>query len=271
MTHKQNIPQKIYTASNPATSNTETISNPPITSSTITTMETTIKPIAYIHSDFSEKFGIPRQSGLVDTLQAKIIFTEEFRNADCCRGIEEFSHLWLIWGFSKNQPNKWAPTVRPPRLGGNKRKGVFASRAPFRPNSLGLSSVRLEKYIVSSQEGPVLYISGADLLDGTPIYDIKPYLSFTDSHPDAAGSFSTKALNHRLTVHCEEDLLYHIPKEKRQSLLDCLSLDPRPSYQHDPERIYGMHYAGLDIHFKVKANDLFVTEIIFPHGKQEAY
>lgn len=221
-----------------------------------------LKPIAHIHSDFSEKFGIPRQSGLVDTLQAKIIFTEEFRNEYCCRGIEEFSHLWLIWGFSKNQRDKWTPTVRPPRLGGNKRKGVFASRAPFRPNPLGLSSVRLDKYIANTPNGPVLYISGADLLDSTPIYDIKPYLSFTDSHQEATGSFSTKALEHRLIVHCTEDLLHVVPIEKRQSLLDCLSLDPRPSYQHDSERIYGMKYAGFDIHFKVTANDLFVTEII---------
>lgn len=266
MKDKLNILQEAYTTSYVANADTKTISNIPPTS--ITETEITIKPIAHIHSDFSEKFGIPRQSGLVDTLQAKIVFTEEFRNADCCRGIEEFSHLWLIWGFSKNQRNKWTPTVRPPRLGGNKRKGVFASRAPFRPNSLGLSSVRLEKYIPDTPEGPVLYISGADLLDGTPVYDIKPYLAFTDSHPEASGSFSTKALEHLLTVHCEEDLLHHIPKEKRQSLLDCLSLDPRPSYQHDPERIYGMQYAGFDIHFKVNANDLFVTEIIFPHEKQ---
>ena len=156
-----------------------------------TSVMLSIKPIAYIHSDFSEKFGIPRQSGLVDSLQAKIIFTEEFRNGDCIRGIEEFSHLWLIWEFSKNQRDKWTPTVRPPRLGGNKRKGVFASRAPFRPNPLGLSCVRLEKAIPNSPEGPILYVSGADLLDGTPIYDIKPYLSFADAHPDALGSFST--------------------------------------------------------------------------------
>ena len=266
MKDKPNILQKAYTTSYAADTDTQTISN--ISSTSIIETEIAIKPIAHIHSDFSEKFGIPRQSGLVDTLQAKIVFTEEFRNADCCRGIEEFSHLWLIWGFSKNQRDKWTPTVRPPRLGGNKRKGVFASRAPFRPNSLGLSSVRLEKYIPDTPEGPVLYISGADLLDGTPVYDIKPYLAFTDSHPEATGSFSTKALEHRLTVHCEDDLLHHIPKEKRQSLLDCLSLDPRPSYQHDPERIYGMQYAGFDIHFKVNANDLFVTEIIFPHEKQ---
>lgn len=266
MKDKPNILQEAYTTSYPADADTKTISN--ISSTSITETEIAIKPIAHIHSDFSEKFGIPRQSGLVDTLQAKIVFTEEFRNADCCRGIDEFSHLWLIWGFSKNQRDKWTPTVRPPRLGGNKRKGVFASRAPFRPNSLGLSSVRLEKYIPDTPKGPVLYVSGADLLDGTPVYDIKPYLAFTDSHPEATGSFSTKALEHRLTVHCEEDLLHHIPKEKRQSLLDCLSLDPRPSYQHDPKRIYGMQYAGFDIHFKVNGNDLFVTEIIFPHEKQ---
>lgn len=186
----------------------------------------------------------------------------------CGYGIEEFSHLWLIWEFSKNQRDKWTPTVRPPRLGGNKRKGVFASRAPFRPNPLGLSCVRLEKAVPNSPEGPILYVSGADLLDGTPIYDIKPYLSFADAHPDALGSFSTKALKHRLNVHCEDALLHLIPKEKRQSLLDCLSLDPRPSYQHDPERIYGMQYAGFDIHFSVNANDLFVTEVIPSHEKQ---
>lgn len=268
MNDKSNILQETYTTSYTTGADTEIICNIPPAS---TEADITIKPIAHVHSDFSEKFGIPRQSGLVDTLQAKIVFTEEFRNADCCRGIEEFSHLWLIWGFSKNQRNKWTPTVRPPRLGGNKRKGVFASRAPFRPNSLGLSSVRLEKYIPDTQDGPVLYVSGADLLDGTPVYDIKPYLSFTDSHPEATGSFSTKALEHRLTVHCEEALLHHIPKEKRQSLLDCLSLDPRPSYQHDPERIYGMQYAGFDIHFKVNDNDLFVTEIITSHEKPEVY
>lgn len=227
-----------------------------------------MKPIAYIRSDFSEKFGIPRQSGLVESLQARIIFTEEFRNGDCIRGIEEFSHLWLIWGFSQNQRDKWTPTVRPPRLGGNTRKGVFASRAPFRPNPLGLSCVRLEKSVSNSPEGPVLYVSGADLLDKTPIYDIKPYLPFADAHPNASGSFSTKALNHRLNVHCEEDVLHCIPKEKRQSLLDCLSLDPRPSYQHDPERIYGMEYAGFDIHFSVNDKDLFVTDIILSHEKQ---
>lgn len=234
----------------------------------ISTTNLTLKPIAYIHSDFTEKFGIPRQSGLVNTLQARIIFTEEFRNEDCCRGIEEFSHLWLLWGFSKNQREKWTPTVRPPRLGGNKRKGVFASRAPFRPNPVGLSSVRLEKYTSHTPDGPVLYISGADLLDGTPIYDIKPYLAFTDSHPEASGSFSTKALEHHLTVHCQEEILHLIPKEKRQSLLDCLSLDPRPSYQHDPNRIYGMSYAGFDIHFKVLDNELFVTDIISSHEIQ---
>lgn len=233
-----------------------------------TSVMLSIKPIAYIHSDFSEKFGIPRQSGLVDSLQAKIIFTEEFRNGDCIRGIEEFSHLWLIWEFSKNQRDKWTPTVRPPRLGGNKRKGVFASRAPFRPNPLGLSCVRLEKAVPNSPEGPILYVSGADLLDGTPIYDIKPYLSFADAHPDALGSFSTTALEHRLNVHCEDALLHLIPKEKRQSLLDCLSLDPRPSYQHDSERIYGMQYAGFDIHFSVNANNLFVTDVIPSHEKQ---
>ena len=177
---------------------------------------------------------------------------------------------FLICGLFGNfrKTKEITPTVRPPRLGGNKRKGVFASRAPFRPNPLGLSCVRLEKAVPNSPEGPILYVSGADLLDGTPIYDIKPYLSFADAHPDALGSFSTTALEHRLNVHCEDALLHLIPKEKRQSLLDCLSLDPRPSYQHDPERIYGMQYAGFDIHFSVNANNLFVTDVIPSHEKQ---
>ena len=193
-----------------------------------TSVMLSIKPIAYIHSDFSEKFGIPRQSGLVDSLQAKIIFTEEFRNGDCIRGIEEFSHLWLIWEFSKNQRDKWTPTVRPPRLGGNKRKGVFASRAPFRPNPLGLSCVRLEKAVPNSPEGPILYVSGADLLDGTPIYDIKPYLSFADAHPDALGSFSTKALEHRLNVHCEDAFAAPYPKRKKTVSFRLPLLRPAP-------------------------------------------
>ena len=194
-----------------------------------TSVMLSIKPIAYIHSDFSEKFGIPRQSGLVDSLQAKIIFTEEFRNGDCIRGIEEFSHLWLIWEFSKNQRDKWTPTVRPPRLGGNKRKGVFASRAPFRPNPLGLSCVRLEKAVPNSPEGPILYVSGADLLDGTPIYDIKPYLPYTDAHPDASGGFACSNKDGFLQVYFPEQWLAMVPEKKRDSLIGVLAQDPRPA------------------------------------------
>ena len=227
----------------------------------------TLRPIAYIHTEFSSKFGIPRQSGLADT-KAEIVFTPEYRNPDACKGMEGYSHLWLLWEFTEAVQEEWSPTVRPPRLGGNQRVGVFATRSPFRPNPIGLSCVELEKIELREGLGIVLHVKGADLLDGTPIYDIKPYLSFADAHPDALGSFSTKALEHRLNVHCEDALLHLIPKEKRQSLLDCLSLDPRPSYQHDPERIYGMQYAGFDIHFSVNANDLFVTEVIPSHEKQ---
>ena len=193
-----------------------------------TSVMLSIKPIAYIHSDFSEKFGIPRQSGLVDSLQAKIIFTEEFRNGDCIRGIEEFSHFVAYLGIFEKPRDKWTPTVRPPRLGGNNEKVYLPAVLLFAQIRSGLSCVRLEKAVPNSPEGPILYVSGADLLDGTPIYDIKPYLSFADAHPDALGSFSTKALEHRLNVHCEDAWLHLIPKEKRQSLLDCLSLDPRP-------------------------------------------
>lgn len=220
----------------------------------------TLSPVAYIRSDFPSKFGIPRQSGMVN-LPSKILFTKEFRNGDCLRGIEQFTHLWLIWGFSENFDHDWTPTVRPPRLGGNSRTGIFACRSPFRPNPLGLSCVRLEKYEPSTPEGPVLLVSGADLMNQTPIYDIKPYIPFTDSHPEASGSFSTKALTHQLSVHCPDVLLSVIPEEKRQPLLDCLALDPRPSYQKDPDRIYGMAFGKWDIHFKVNGLSLVVTDI----------
>ena len=226
-----------------------------------TSVMLSIKPIAYIHSDFSEKFGIPRQSGLVDSLQAKIIFTEEFRNGDCIRGIEEFSHLWLIWEFSKNQRDKWTPTVRPPRLGGNKRKGVFASRAPFRPNPLGLSCVRLEKAVPNSPEGPILYVSGADLLDGTPIYDIKPYLPYADSIPEASLGFAGEHLMDVLEVVCSDELWEKIPEDKRGALEEVLSQDPRPAYHEDETRKYGMEFAGFDIIFHVKEKVLYVDEI----------
>ena len=227
-----------------------------------TSVMLSIKPIAYIHSDFSEKFGIPRQSGLVDSLQAKIIFTEEFRNGDCIRGIEEFSHLWLIWEFSKNQRDKWTPTVRPPRLGGNKRKGVFASRAPFRPNPLGLSCVRLEKAVPNSPEGPILYVSGADLLDGTPIYDIKPYLPYADSYPEAVDGFDGKRDAEPLTVVFPPELEAMIPEDKREGLRQALSCGPVPGYQHDPERRYGFNFAGFDVRFHIRERVLTVVEIV---------
>lgn len=227
----------------------------------------TIRPIGHIHTDFSEKFGIPRQSGLVPSLQAYITFEKEFQNPDCFRDIERFTHLWLIWGFSENTKKGWSPTVRPPRLGGNVHTGVFASRSPFRPNPLGLSSVRLEKFSPDNSSrstgfgGPVLYVSGADLMNGTPIYDIKPYIPVSDSHPDAHGSFSDTARRHRLTVHCDYELLSLIAPDKRQALLEVLSLDPRPAYHDDPERIYGMDFGNWCVRFCVDETELYVREI----------
>lgn len=226
-----------------------------------------IRPLGHIHTDFPEKFGIPRQSGLVPSLQAYITFEKEFQNPDCFRGIEQFSHLWLIWGFSENQDKGWSPTVRPPRLGGNVHTGVFASRSPFRPNPLGLSSVRLEGISLSESDcgkttSPILYISGADLMDGTPIYDIKPYIPVSDNHPDARGSFSDAARSHRLTVHCDYELLSVVSPDKRQALLEVLALDPRPAYHHNPERIYGMDFGDWCVRFCVDESELYVREII---------
>ncbi len=221
----------------------------------------TIRPIGHIHTDFPEKFGIPRQSGLVPSLQAYITFEKEFQNPDCFRDIERFTHLWLIWGFSENQGRGWSPTVRPPRLGGNVHTGVFASRSPFRPNPLGLSSVRLER-ISLKEGGCILYISGADLMDGTPIYDIKPYVPVSDHHPDALGSFSDTARSHRLTVHCDYELLSAVTPDKRQALLEVLALDPRPAYHDDPERIYGMDFGNYCVRFCVNGMELYVREII---------
>lgn len=221
-----------------------------------------LRCIGHIHSDYPTKFGIPRQSGLVGCAKAFITFEAEFQNPDCFRGIEEFSYLWLIWGFSENREAGWTPTVRPPRLGGNVRKGVFATRSPFRPNPIGLSSVRLEGLEFHPEKGPLLHISGADLMDGTPIYDIKPYIPYTDSHPDAAGSFAATGLEHRLTVYCAESLMDRIPQEKRGTLIETLALDPRPSYQNDPERVYGMEFDCFDIRFHVEQDRLLVDEIL---------
>ena len=220
-----------------------------------------IKVLATIETDFREKFGIPRQSGLVDSLRARIVFEPEFRNPDALRGIEGFSHLWLIWQFSRAVRSDWSPTVRPPRLGGNTRLGVFATRSPFRPNALGLSCVRLEQVCEDPKLGPVPIISGADLLDGTPIYDIKPYLPYADCHPEAVGGFAPAAPDKRLEVVISEELTAQIPAEKRAALLDVLALDPRPSYHDDPMRIYGMRFADFEVRFSVADGVLTVLEL----------
>ncbi len=219
-----------------------------------------INPVAYIHTDFKEKFGIPRQSGRVPSLSGRIVFEDEFKNSEAIRGIEEFSHLWLIFGFSGNERSRESVTVRPPRLGGNKRIGVFASRAPFRPNSLGLSVVKLERIEESERYGSVLIVSGVDILDNTPIYDIKPYIPYADSKTDAKGSFSDDFCDYSLNVSFPEELLALIPEEKREAVIDCLREDPRPSY-HNDERKYSMNFAGFDIHFKVLNGELTVFAV----------
>ena len=225
-------------------------------------METAnIKVIARMKSDFPTKFGIPRQSGLVKELESTIIFEPEFRNDDALRGIDAFSHIWLIWQFSEAVRKDWSPTVRPPRLGGNTRMGVFATRSPFRPNALGLSSVRLLGVEKTEEYGTVLHVAGADLMDGTPIFDIKPYISYGDSHPDATGGFTDAADDFLLDVEFPCMLLDKIPESKRKALLGVLSHDPRPSYQQDPERIYGLTFAGFDVRFTVKDKTLTVTQL----------
>ena len=221
-----------------------------------------IIPIAHIRSDFSEKFGIPRQSGLVEELTADVVFTPEFRDPAALRGIDGFSHLWLIWEFSKARREGWSPTVRPPRLGGNQRMGVFATRSPFRPNPIGLSCVRLLEVRQDRALGPVLTVAGADLLDGTPIYDIKPYLPYADCKPDAAGGFASQPKEASLEVDCPPALLARVPEEKRPALLAVLAQDPRPQYQNDPKRSYGMSFAGLEVRFQVVEGRLMVTEIL---------
>lgn len=220
-----------------------------------------IHVIAHIQSDFKEKFGIPRQSGLVRELRAQVVFEPEFRNPDALRGLEGFSHLWLIWQFSLAQRESWSPTVRPPRLGGNTRMGVFATRSPFRPNPIGLSCVRLERIFQDPSLGPMLEVSGADLLDGTPIYDIKPYLPYADCRPEALGGFAAAAPESDLKVCFPEALLARVPTEKRDALLGVLAQDPRPSYHDDPTRSYGMRFAGLEIRFRVEAGVLTVLSL----------
>ena len=228
-----------------------------------------IQPIAHIRSDFPEKFGIPRQSGLVESLEARVVFTPEFRNPDALRGVEGFSHLWLIWEFSRTKREGFSPTVRPPRLGGNARVGVFATRSPFRPNPLGLSCVRLLRVEESRDEGTLLRVAGADLLDGTPIYDIKPYLPYADSHPEAAGGWTGGQADRLLTVDCPETLLSRLPEDKRAAALGVLANDPRPHYQSDPERVYGLAFAGFELRFRVAGETLTVMDIqLSDHGKE---
>ena len=205
--------------------------------------ELLIRPIAHIHCDFKEKFGIPRQSGLIDSARAKIVFLPEYRNPDALRGLDGYTHLWLLWQFSEAVRSEWSPTVRPPRLGGNKRMGVFASRSPFRPNPIGLSSVKIVSIDLNTSKGPIIEVAGADLLDGTPIYDIKPYLAYTDSHPDAASGFALTSDAPKLDVEIPEEILEKIPADLHQSIIDILAEDPRPGYQDDPSRIYTMQYA----------------------------
>lgn len=219
-----------------------------------------IKPIARMESLFPTKFGIPRQSGLAPHIQSRIVFEEAYRSPDALRGLEGFSHLWLIWGFSAHENRDWRPTVRPPRLGGNRRVGVFATRSPFRPNGLGLSSVKIEEIKTDPVLGPVVYVSGADLMDGTPIFDIKPYIT-TDCHPEAVCGFQEQVLHYGLTVSDPDCLLSAVDEDLRQGLLEVLSQDPRPSYQDDPDRIYGIEFAGLDIRFRVSGQRLILFEI----------
>ena len=217
--------------------------------------------IAYVYNDFHAKFGIPRQSRLVDT-PSRVVLQPPYNLPDAVRGLEEFTHIWLLWEFSENvrEDGKWSATVRPPRLGGNVRKGVFATRSPFRPNPIGLSCVKLEK-ITYEESGPVLHILGADLMNGTPVYDIKPYVTYSDSIPEAYGGFSEKVKDYQLEVVIPPEHLEKVPEQKRQLLCEILSQDPRPSYQEDPLRVYGMEYAGMEIKFTVAEGILTVKEI----------
>lgn len=221
-----------------------------------------IKPIAHIYTDFPSKFGIPRQSGLVEELEGKIIFEPEYRVSEAFRGLEGFSYLWIIWLFSESLCGEWSPTVRPPRLGGNVRKGVFATRSPFRPNSLGLSCVRVEKIDLKDPKyGPVLYVAGADLMDGTPIFDIKPYVPHADSHPEARGGFSTAVKDYRLQVQIPEKWKQMLPAAKGEVLRKVLAEDPRPAYQKEEGRVYGFPFAGFEVKFMVKEGVLIVCEV----------
>lgn len=223
--------------------------------------EITMKIIARMRSDFPDKFGIPRQSGVVDSLQSTIVFEPEYRNSDALRGLEDFSHIWVIWQFSKAVRDDWSPTVRPPRLGGNTRMGVFATRSPFRPNAIGLSSVKILGIEQTQTCGTVIHVAGADLMDGTPILDVKPYIPYSDCHVDASGGFTDSAGDFILNVNIDPDLLKNVPEAKQKTLLDVLAHDPRPSYQKDSQRIYGLTFAGMNIRFQVQNGILTVVEI----------
>ncbi len=214
--------------------------------------------IARLETDFPTKFGIPRQSGLVKSLKARIIFEPEYREREALRGLEGYSHLWILWKFSENVQKDWSPTVRPPRLGGNKRMGVFATRSPYRPNPIGLSSVKIERIIETGDKGPVIEVSGADILDGTPIYDIKPYIAYTDSHPEALGGFSKEVFENRLRVKFSEGIEENLESEVLSPLKEILENDPRPAYQNDPERIYSFEFCDYKVKFKVNNDELMV-------------
>lgn len=223
--------------------------------------EFSMRVIARIHSDFATKFGVPRQSGLVDALESTVVFEPEYRNMDALRGLEDFSHLWLVWVFDKAVRRDWSPTVRPPRLGGNRRMGVFATRSPFRPNPIALSSVKLAGIEQTAEQGPVLHIRGADLMDGTPILDIKPYIPYADAHPEALGGFAAVPAGETLEVIIPSELLEKIPPKRREALRGVLAQDPRPHYQDDPGRIYGFGFAGMEVKFSVEGTCLTVREI----------
>lgn len=221
-----------------------------------------MKIIAHIHTDFPDKFGIPRQSGLVESLQGTIIFEPEYHNPEILRELEEFSHIWLLWKFSKSKKEHWSATVKPPRLGGKKRVGVFATRSPFRPNDIGLSCVKLEEIELDEKVGPIILVSGVDLLDMTPIYDIKPYIPFTDCKPEASEGYTRETKMHELEVIFPQNLLERYPPEKREAVIGILAQDPRPTYVQDPNRIYGVAFAGFDIKFQVDKNRLTVCDVV---------
>lgn len=220
-----------------------------------------MKPIAHMRADLPAKFALPRQSGLAESLKGEIVFEPDYRDVNALRGLDTFSHIWLLWGFSLIERDAWTPTVRPPRLGGNERVGVFATRSPFRPNSLGLSCVRLESIEYSAPEGPILRVSGADLADHTPIYDIKPYLKYTDCHPEATDGFAGPLTTYALKVNANPSLLGSLPEDKRDALVEILSQDPRPGYRRDDERAYGFPYAGFEVRFRVVGDTLYLLSV----------